>query len=246
MYEVQITTYSMQKRGFSMSKQTQPFKAVPEQSRPRERLMQYGAKSLANHELLAILLRTGTKEMNVMHLSMQILSHFDDLFMLKHVSVEQLMNIKGIGKTKAIELLAAIEIGSRVSRSSQIKEGVITSANMAGEMLLEELGGLHQENVVALYLNTKNEILKKETIFVGSLNSSVAHPREIFKGAVRYSAARIILAHNHPSGNPEPSEADIAFTKRMVKAGEMMGIELLDHIIVGEYSFVSLNEYGAL
>ena len=100
--------------------------------------------------------------------------------------------------------------------------------------------------MVALYLNTKNEIIKKETLFVGSLNSSVAHPREIFKGAVRYSAARIILAHNHPSGNTEPSEADFSFTRRVVDAGELMGIEVIDHVIIGEQEYLSLREEGLM
>ena len=154
------------------------------------------------------------------------------------------MAISGIGRVKALELKAAIEIGVRISQASQIKIGQITSSTKAGEMLLVEMQGLQQENVVVLYLNTKNEIIKKETIFIGGLNSSVAHPREIFRGAVRYSAARIIVGHNHPSGNPEPSEADIQFTRRMSECGELMGIELLDHIIIGEQEFISLKEIG--
>lgn len=229
-----------------MSIQTQRFEDVPRQSRPRERMEVYGAKALANHELLAIILRTGTKEMNVMQLSMKVLACFDDLFMFRHTTLEELIKIPGIGKAKAIEILAAIELGSRTSRSTQIKEGTVTSSKWVGELLLEELSGLHQEHVIALYLNTKNEIIKKETVFIGSLNSSVAHPREIFKGAVRYSAARIIIGHNHPSGNPEPSEADHIFTERMAEAGKIMGIELLDHIIIGEHSYISLKELGTL
>ncbi|MFC6465400.1 DNA repair protein RadC [Marinilactibacillus sp. GCM10026970] len=225
---------------------TQKFIDVPEQSRPRERLNEYGAKALANHELLAILLRTGTRNLNVLQLSMNVLSEFDDLFSLRHVSVEELMRIQGIGKAKAIELIAAIELGGRVARASQIKEGTVTSSSYIGNLLQEELGGLHQEHVMAIYLNTKNEIIKKETVFKGSLNSSVAHPREIFRGAVKYAAARIIIAHNHPSGNPDPSEADISFTERMTKAGEMIGIDLLDHIIVGENSYISLKECGLI
>lgn len=229
-----------------MDLRMQRFENVPQQSRPRERMESFGAKALANHELLAILLRTGTKEMNVMQLAMQVLANYDDLFMFRHTSLEELIEIRGIGRAKAIEILAAIELGSRTSRTTQIKEGTVTSSKWIGELLLEELNGLHQEHVIALYLNTKNEIIKMETVFIGSLNSSVAHPREIFKGAVRYSAARIIIGHNHPSGNSEPSEADVSFTERMVKAGEIMGIELLDHIIVGEHSYTSLKELGAM
>lgn len=224
----------------------QKFLDVPTQSRPRERLEDYGPKALANHELLAILLRTGTKNMNVLQLSMNVLSEFDDLFMLRQVTAEELMAISGIGKAKAIEMIAAIEFGNRVARASQIKEGTVTSSSYVGSLLLDELSGLSQEHVMALYLNTKNEIIKKETVFKGSLNSSVAHPREIFRGAVKYAAARVIIAHNHPSGNPEPSEADLSFTKRMAQAGEMIGIEVLDHIIIGEEAYVSLREQGIL
>ena len=225
---------------------SQKFVDVPEQSRPRERMEEYGPAALANHELLAILLRTGTKDQNVLQLSMQILSHFDDLYMFKNASLEELMLIPGIGRAKAIELLASIELGIRMAKTTVLKEGAITSSQFVGKLLMEELGGLQQELVVALFLNTKNEIIKKETIFKGSLNSSVAHPREIFKAAIKYSSARIIIAHNHPSGNPEPSEADLAFTKRMCKAGKIVGIELLDHFIIGEDHYVSLKEYGAL
>ena len=220
-------------------------KEVPIQSRPRERLEQYGEKALANHELLAILLRTGTKGTNVVTLALSMLNQFEDLYYLKTASCQELMTVAGIGRIKAIELKAAIELGVRISQASQIKIGQITSSTKAGEMLLLEMRGLQQEHLVVLYLNTKNEIIKKETIFIGGLNSSIAHPREIFRGAVRYSAARMIVGHNHPSGNPEPSEADIQFTRRMSECGELMGIDLLDHIIIGEQEFISLKELGA-
>jgi len=224
----------------------QKFIDVPQQSRPRERLAEYGPSALANHELLAILLRTGTKDCNVLQLSMQIFSHFDDLYMFKHASLEELQSIPGIGRAKAVELLATIELGKRMAKTTVLKEGTVTSSQFVGKLLMEELKGLQQELVVGLFLNTKNEIIKKETIFKGSLNSSVAHPREIFKAAIKYSSARIIIAHNHPSGNPEPSEADLTFTKRMKEAGEIVGIELLDHFIIGEDDYISLKESGVL
>jgi DNA repair protein RadC len=229
-----------------MTQVRQRFNDLPEEARPRERLAAYGPKALANHELLAILLRTGTRELNVMQLALDVLRNFEDLFMLKQVTVDELMKLNGIGRAKAVELVAAIELGSRVAKTSQIKEGTVTSAQAVGEMMMEELAGLQQEHVLALYLNTQNQIIKKETIFIGSLSSCISHPREIFRGAVRYAAARVLLCHNHPSGNPKPSEADIAFTKRMVKAGEVMGIQLLDHLIIGEHSFVSLKEQGII
>lgn len=219
---------------------------VPVHSRPRERLEKYGEKALANHELLAILLRTGTKGSHVISLAMSVLNAFEDLYYLKTATLEELMSISGIGLTKAIELRAAIELGGRITQASQIKTGQVTSSKQAGEMLLKEMSGLQQEHVIALYLNTKNEIIKKETIFIGGLNSSIAHPREIFKGAVRYSAARLIVGHNHPSGNPEPSEADVQFTRRVSECGELMGIDLLDHIIIGQKEYISLKEQGAI
>lgn len=226
--------------------QTQKFIEVPTQSRPRERMEEFGSSALANHELLAILLRTGTRDYNVLQLSMQVFSHFDDLYMLKNASLEELLTIPGIGKAKAIELLASIELGKRMAKTPVIKEGTVTSSQYVGKLLTNELNGLQQEIVMALFLNTKNQIIKKETIFMGSLNSSVAHPREIYKAAIKYSSARIIIAHNHPSGDPEPSEADLSFTKRMSEAGKLIGIELLDHFIIGEDSYISLKELGKL
>lgn len=219
---------------------------IPADGRPRERMENYGPKALADHELLAILLRTGTRDKHVVGLALDLLNKTDNLYNLRHISMQELMEIPGIGRVKAIEILAAIEFGRRVARTTQVKEGTVMSSSWVGNYLMKEMSGLTQENVVALYLNTKNEIIKKETIFIGSLNSSVAHPREIFKGAVRYSAARIILAHNHPSGNTEPSEADFSFTRRVADAGELMGIEVIDHIIVGEEDYLSLREHGLM
>lgn len=221
-------------------------RVIPEDSRPRERLEQFGPKALADHELLAIILRTGTKDQNVVTLALDVLRAVEDLYMFRHTSLQELMKIPGIGRIKAIEILASIEFGRRINNASQVKEGTVLSSSWVGDYLANDLSNLTQEHVVALYLNTKNEIIKKETIFVGSLNSSVAHPREIFKGAVRYSAARIIIAHNHPSGNTEPSEADFSFTRRMVDAGEVMGIEVLDHFIIGENEYLSLREHGLM
>ncbi|MDO4432171.1 MAG: DNA repair protein RadC [Aerococcaceae bacterium] len=215
---------------------------VPRESQPRERLMTYGEKALSNHELLAILLRTGTKDENVLQLSMKLLQTFDSLSELKQASLEELQAIKGIGPTKASELKAAIEFGMRVCQCSVPKFGVMTSTEEAGKWLMNEMANLHQEHLVVLFLNTKNEIIKKRTIFIGTVNSSVAHPREIFKEAVKYPTARMIIAHNHPSGDTEPSQSDIVFTKRMISCGEMMGIELLDHLIIGQDRYLSMRE----
>lgn len=219
-------------------------KVIPQDSRPRERVEKYGVQSLADHELLAIILRTGTKGKNVMGLALDVFREVEGIYRLKQVSIQELMKIPGIGKVKATEILAAVEFGRRVCQSTQMKEGTVSSSIWVGKYLQEELSNLNQENVVALYLNTKNEIIKKDTVFIGSLNTSIAHPREIFNRAISYSAARIILAHNHPSGNVEPSEADLSFTRRMLEAGELLGIEVLDHFIIGENCYLSLREKG--
>lgn len=181
--------------------QNQKFIQVPQSSRPRERMEEFGPAALANHELLAILLRTGTKDRNVLQLSMDVFSNFDDLYTFKNASLEQLMSIPGIGRVKAVEMMATFELGKRLSKTTQLKEGTVTSSEFVGRLLLEELRDLQQEVVLGLFLNTKNEIIKKEVLFKGTLNTSVAHPREIFKAAIRYSSARIIIAHNHPSGD---------------------------------------------
>lgn len=218
----------------------------PSNSRPRERLMNLGPEVLSDHELLAILLKTGSQKKNALDLALEILTALGDLYALKQVTLEELMTFSGIGPVKACEILAVIELGQRIHHSRQVKKGPITSTAAAGQFFMSVLSDRQQEHVLAAFLNTKNEIIRSEIIFKGSLSSSVAHPREIFKAAVRYSAARILLGHNHPSGNPEPSEADYAFTRRMVDCGEMMGIEILDHLIIGDQNFISLREKGAI
>ena len=222
------------------------FNVMPDNVKPRERLKECGANALSNQELLAILLRTGTKEFDVIHLAMQVLDRVGDLSELKVISMEELTAIKGIGPSKAVEVLAAIELGKRIYRSKSAKGATVNSSQWVGQYMIDEIGGLHQENVLALYLNTKNQIIKQELVFKGSLTNSIAHPREIFRIGIRSSAASIIIGHNHPSGNPEPSQADIAFTRRMEEAGDLIGIQLLDHIIVGEDSFCSMRGEGYL
>lgn len=217
---------------------------LPEEIRPRERLMSHGAQSLTSYELLAIILRTGNKNLNAIQLAMKIIHHFGTNYDLRTASYHDLIQLAGVGPAKAVEIQAAIEFGRRLNENNQEKYGVIMSTKDAGNYCIRKLKDLQQENVLALYLNTKNQIVKEKVVFIGSLNQSVAHPREIFKEGVRSSAARIIVAHNHPSGNPSPSQADIDFTQRLAECGELIGIEVLDHIIVGDDSFISLQEYG--
>jgi len=212
--------------------------------RPRERLIRQGAGSLSNQELIAILLRTGTKQESVLVLANRILSSFDKIQDLKDATIEELMLVKGVGKAKAVQILAAAEIGKRMYRKHSEGRYTIRSPEDAAAYLMTDMASLNQEHFVVLFLNVKNEVLHKQTIFIGSLNSSIVHPREIFREAVKRSAASIVVAHNHPSGNPSPSPEDIEVTKRLIEAGSIMGIEVLDHVIIGDHQFLSLKEKG--
>ncbi|OZM57859.1 hypothetical protein CIB95_05745 [Lottiidibacillus patelloidae] len=216
----------------------------PLSERPREKLIFDGAEKLSNQELLAILLRTGTKEQSVMQLSIEILKHFEGLRYFKDATIEELMNIKGIGKAKAVLLCASIELGKRLANLKVSEKYVIRSPEDAAHYVMEELRTLTQEHFVCLYLNTKNQVLHRQTIFIGSLNASIVHPREVFKNAIRRSSASVICMHNHPSGDPTPSREDINVTKRLVEAGKVLGIEVLDHLIIGDKKFISLKEKG--
>ncbi|GLC88426.1 UPF0758 protein [Lysinibacillus piscis] len=214
------------------------------EDRPRERLLRQGATSLSNQELLAILLRTGTKEESVLVLANRVLSVFERLHHLKHATVEEMVAIKGIGEVKAVQLLAAIELGRRLAQKQSDEKYTIRSPQDAAAYLMPDMSSLNQEHFVVLFLNVKNQIIHKKTIFIGSLNASIVHPREIYHEAVKRSAASILCAHNHPSGNCTPSTEDIDVTKRIVEAGYIMGIELVDHLIIGDHQFISLKEKG--
>jgi DNA repair protein RadC len=216
----------------------------PEDERPRERLIQDGPQSLSNHELLAIMLRTGSKEESVLQLSNRLLTTFEGLRLLKDASVDEMMSIKGIGSAKAVQIMAAVELGRRIHRLQYEDRYVIRSPEDAANYVMEDMRFLTQEHFVCLYLNTKNQVLHQQTIFIGSLNASIVHPREVFKEAFRRSAASFICLHNHPSGDPSPSREDIDVTKRLNECGKLIGIELLDHLIIGDQKFISLKEKG--
>lgn len=170
---------------------------VHESDRPRERLLRQGAASLSNQELLAILLRSGTKEESVLALANRILLHFEKLHALREATIEEMTTIKGVGEVKAIQILAAIELGKRLAQRELQERYTIRSPEDAANYLMQEMTSLQQEHFVVLFLNTKNQVLHKKTIFIGSLNASIVHPREIFREAVKRSAATIICAHNH-------------------------------------------------
>lgn len=221
-------------------------KDVPQEERPRERMLKYGSAHLSNQELLAILLGTGTRNESVMGLANRVLMHFEGLKYLSEATIEELTAIKGIGKAKGIGVLAALEIGKRINQYKPTAPYIIRSPEDGADYVMEEMRSLNQEHLVALFLNTKNQIIHQQTIFIGSLNASIVHPREIFREAVKRSAASIICAHNHPSGDPTPSQEDIHVTRRLVEAGNIMGIHLVDHLIIGDNTFISLKEKGYL
>lgn len=175
-------------------------KDVPKEERPRERLLKYGADHLSNNELLAILLGSGTKHCSVTQLAKRILIHFEGLKHLSEATIEELTKIKGIGIAKGVNILAAVELGKRIQQYKPEEQYVIRSPQDGALFIMEEMRNLHQEHLVAIFLNTKNRIIHYQTIFIGSLNSSIVHPREIYREAVKRSAASVICAHNHPSG----------------------------------------------
>lgn len=215
-------------------------KDLPEFERPREKLVKKGAKALKKEELLAILLRTGLKGKNAIEVANDILAKYGDKKLLD-VSYEELRNMRGVGPTKAIQILAAIELGSRLFKEKTEKEVYINSP----EDVAKEIGHIKEnkkENFIVLYLDARNKLIYKETVSIGTLNANLVHPREVFEPAIRYLAAQIVLAHNHPSGDPKPSEDDVEITKRLVESGKILGIDVVDHIIIAKTNFVSLKE----
>lgn len=212
--------------------------------KPRERLMTYGAEQLTNQELLAIIINTGIKDENVLEVSNKLLNLVDNIRELRHLTLQELRGVKGIGEKKAITLLAMIELAVRMHTHSLEDKVRIKSPQCVADLLMERMRYYTQEHFIALYLNTKNVVIHEEVIFKGSLNASIVHPREVFKSAVKRSAANIIVCHNHPSGDPTPSVEDIEATKRLMNCGTLFGIELLDHIIIGDGTFVSIKEKG--
>jgi DNA repair protein RadC len=217
-------------------------KDLPRIERPREKLMKYGPEKLSNEELLAILLRVGKKGENVITLSTKILQKFGSQS-IAEVKYEELKNISGLGPAKACEIVACFELGKRflTNKKSSI---IMTPKDVFIE--LREIAEKKKEHFVVIYLDARNQEIKKEVVSIGTINTSLVHPREVFEPAVKNLASHIIIAHNHPSGNVEPSDDDIEVTKRLKSAGELLGIEIIDHIIVGKEKYYSFKEGGKL
>ncbi len=225
---------------------TVAIKEIPQNERPRERFISYGASAVSTAELLAIQLRTGTTERSAIGLGELLLSQFEGLRGVAGCSIEQMSNVKGIGSVKAVQICAAFELGRRLAVLSDEERPVIRSPQDVANLLMPELRDIKKETLKSLILDTKNRVMKILTVSVGILDSSLVHPREVFKDAITASAASIIVAHNHPSGDPTPSPEDRQITKRLYEAGQILGIELLDHIVIGDNKFVSLKERGFL
>lgn len=225
---------------------TVSIRELPAEERPRERLQNHGPSAVSTAELLAIQLRIGTKERSALGLAELLLSHFGGLRGVSNAGIEELSQVKGIGPVKAIEIRAAVELGRRLCALSDQEKPIIRSPQDVANLLLPEMRDLKKEHFKSLLMDTKNGVMKTTTVSVGILDSSLVHPREVFKDAILASAASMIVAHNHPSGDPTPSNEDKRVTLRLAEAGQLLGIELLDHIILGDNRWVSLKERGVI
>ena len=223
---------------------------LPAQERPRERLLAAGADALKDTELLAILLRTGTKGLSALDVAQQLLVRFDNLESLARASVDDLQLTTGIGRDKAIALKAAFTLAQRMAKQIRNDSPLLDTPERVAELLREENRLFDVENFQVLLLNTRRKLMRIDRISQGTLDSILVHPREVFKNAIKAGAAAIVLVHNHPSGDPTPSESDIKVTRDLIRAGQLLKIDVLDHVILGRATrerprdFVSLRELG--
>ncbi len=213
---------------------------MPTDERPREKLIKYGPKTLSTSELLSILLRSGTKEKSAIDLSLEILANFGDL--LKDASVKELMELNGVGIAKGTTIVAALELSSRFNIVKNNDR--LNSPKKVYELFAERVRNLKVENFFSVLLNTKNEVIGIKTISVGTVNKVIVHPRDVFNEAIKNMASGVIVVHNHPSGDSTPSKEDIDITRRLIYVGEVVGIKLIDHIVVGYNNYTSLKEEG--
>lgn len=217
---------------------------MPEGERPRERLEYHGASALSNAELLAILLRTGLVNENVLQLAGRLLAQYGGLEGLARANFDELCQVKGLGKAKVTQIKAALELGRRLLATCPESRPQVRSPGDAANLIQAEMSLLEQEQLRTLMLDTKNRVIRVHTLYMGSLNTNHLRVAELFREAVRANCAAIIVAHNHPSGDPTPSPEDVQVTRQIVKAGEMLDIDVLDHLIIGQHRYVSLKERG--
>lgn len=222
-------------------------KDIPVEDRPRERLIKYGSEALSNSELLAIILRTGSKSETAIDMATRLLiSNKEGLKFLSTCTIQELSQVKGIGNAKASQIKAAVELGKRLKNYRNDNKIKISSPEDIADLVMEEMRYLKKEHLKVIFLNTKNIVIDMQDLSMGSLNASVVHPREIYSEAIRRSSAAIIICHNHPSGDPTSSQEDINITKRLFEVGKLVGIDLLDHVIIGDGCYISLKEKGIL
>ncbi len=225
-------------------------KDIPANERPYEKLEKYGSETLSNAELLAIVIRTGSLEETSVALAQRLLARAENnsgIAFLHDLSVEELRKTKGIGRVKALQIKAVMELSKRVSASLINNNRVtIKSPVEVSSLVMEEMRYLKKEVFKIILLNTKNHIIKYLNVSVGSLNSSIVHPREVFSEAVKTGCSAMLLVHNHPSGDPEPSREDIETTQRLVNAGNILGIKVLDHVVIGDGKYISFKEQGLM
>lgn len=219
---------------------------LPTSERPRERLKQSGVTSLSNSELLAIILRTGTHAENVLGLANRLLVKFGGLPGLSRASFNELCNEHGVGQAKAAQLKAAMELGRRSASTQTEEKTTIRSPQDAASLVMSDMGALQQEHLRVMLLNSKNHLISIHEVYKGNVNASTIRTSELFRSAVRENCPAVIVVHNHPSGEPEPSNDDIIATEHMIKGGKALDIEVLDHIIIGNHKYVSLKERGII
>jgi DNA repair protein RadC len=229
-----------------MESRSLTIKDIPIEDRPRERLLKYGPEVLSNGELLAIILRTGAKSESAINVANRLINSSQGLRFLVESSVQELSKTKGIGNAKAAQIKAAVELGKRLKGYRSGEEKKINRPEDVVELVMEDMRYLNKEYLRVIFLNTKNIIIESKDISIGSLNASIVHPREVYSEAIKRSSSSIVICHNHPSGDPTPSQEDINITKRLAEVGKLVGIELLDHIIIGDGSYISLKEKGIL
>jgi len=217
---------------------------LPASEKPRERLYHVGPRELSLQEVVAIVVGGGGRDAGALGLALGLLDAFDGLVGLGRAGVDELKQVRGIGFAKACQLVAVFELGKRFARESVSSGSSIKRPGDISRIFMDEMKHYDREHFKAAFLNTKNQLIRSVTVSIGSLNASIVHPREILKPAISASAASIILVHNHPTGDPSPSREDIEFTKRFARCGELIGIELLDHVIIGSDRYMSLKEGG--
>lgn len=220
---------------------------LPSGEKPREKLLKEGRERLSNMEILTILIGSGSGKKSAMELAMDIISlDKTGIRYLAECRPEELSSIKGIGKAKACEILAAVELGKRIASVPVEEKDVIKSSSNIADIFMEKMRYHKKEHFISLMINAKGQIIEETEVSVGDLCSSTTHPREVFIDAVRRSAGSVIFVHNHPSGDPTPSDMDITTTKRLMEAGDILGIPVLDHIIIGDGKYISMRAAGMM